>query len=154
MTMTTKSQLAHEQVREPQSVSSFYGANGPIDDVIDEVEAEVEIARDRSGRFVADHAMPFGDRMADQFDRAAHQVELLAKRTASSARSGARSTAQAVREHPAMTAAVLGGIATAAYAGVRIYKASKSEPAPAKQQSQVAPKRKVTAARPGSRQKH
>jgi ElaB/YqjD/DUF883 family membrane-anchored ribosome-binding protein len=154
MTITTKSQLAPEKGSEPHSVSAFYGANGPVGELMEHVEDEVHTLRDESGRFTAHRDTPFGDRVADTIDRAATSVQKAAKKTAASAQSGARSTAQAVREHPGMTAAILGGIATAAYAGVRIYKASKEDHGVA-DATIVAPKRRVaSASRTVSKRKH
>jgi ElaB/YqjD/DUF883 family membrane-anchored ribosome-binding protein len=122
---TTKSQLAQEEDQSPHTVSTFFGANGPAGELMEHFEDDVHTMRDKSGRFVSDHVAPLSDRVAHTIDRAAVSVQKVAQKTAATAQSSARTTAQAVREHPAMTAAVLGGLATAAYAGVRIYKASK-----------------------------
>jgi hypothetical protein len=122
MTITAKSQLDPEQGSALHPVSSFYNTGNPVGDVIADIDDEVRI-RGRDGRFVSDSDMPVIDRVAEGISRAAKSVQQSAKTSATRAQLGARSTAQAAREHPAMTAAVLGGIATAAIAGVRLYKA-------------------------------
>jgi hypothetical protein len=151
MTITAKSQLDPEQGAALNPVSSYYNMNGPIADVIADIDDEVRI-RGRDGRFVSDGDIPVIDRVAESISRAAKSVQQTAKTSATRAQQGARSTAQAAREHPAMTAAVLGGIATAAIAGVRLYKARQ---APAQNFVEPAtPKRRVTASKPASKRKH
>jgi ElaB/YqjD/DUF883 family membrane-anchored ribosome-binding protein len=152
MTITAKSQLGPEKGGELQPVSSFYSANGPIGDVIDDFDDDVHVVRDRNGRFAAGDESPVIERVADGISRAAKSVQKTAKVTAVRAQDGARTTAQAVRDHPAMTAAVLGGLATAAYAGVRIYKA-RQEPMEDSVE-RAAPKRKVSTSKPLSKRKH
>lgn len=151
--MTTKSPLAPEQGHDPHTVSAFYSTNGPVGELMEHVDDDVHTLRDKTGKFISGHDTPLSERVVESIDRAAVTVQKVAKQTAASAQSGARSTAQAVREHPAMTAAVLGGLATAAFAGVRMYKASKENSGPIA--TPTAPKRRVAvSAKPVSKRKH
>ncbi len=157
MTTINKSTHGPEQGHDIHAASSFYGGNKPINAIIDEVEDDVMKARDDHGRFAArvdsDRSSRTSSRVSDSVSRVAKSAQKTAKRTAERAQVGAKSTAQAVRDHPAMTAAVLGGIATAAYAGVRLYRARGATNGAAEGDS--APKRKApAAAHPTASKKH
>ncbi len=151
MATTIKSQ--HSDSGEHEPVSSFYGANRPTGELMERVDDDVQTFRDKSGRFTPNHETPLSERVAESIDRATVSLQKAAKKTAATAQSGARSTAQAVRDHPAMTAAVLGGLATAAYAGVRIFKASKDSNG--RIETSVTPKRRIAVAtKPAPKRKH
>lgn len=151
MTITSKSQLDPEKGGELHPVSSFYNTNSPVADVIADIDDEVRI-RGRDGRYVTDADLPVIDRVAEGISRAAKSVQQTAKTSATRAQQSARSTAQTVREHPAMTAAVLGGLATAAFAGVRMYKA-RQEPLSDTNLDRE-PARRKPAIKTSSRKKH
>jgi hypothetical protein len=151
MTITSKSQLDPEKGGELHPVSSFYNAGTPVADVIADIDDEVRI-RGRDGRYLAEHDMPVIDKVAEGISRAAKSVQQNAKTSATRAQQSARTTAQTVREHPAMTAAVLGGLATAALAGVRMYKA-RQEPIQGFVE-RATPQRKVGASKAVSKRKH
>jgi ElaB/YqjD/DUF883 family membrane-anchored ribosome-binding protein len=156
MTLPNKASLSQEKSHTLQSAQGFYDKNGPVNAIIEDVDDDVLSARDDHGRFAvrldSDRTERFTNRVTDGVSRVAKSAQKTAKRTATQVQNSAKTTAQAVREHPVMTAAVLGGLATAAYAGVRIYKARADANGSAGTRSPS--KQKNDAARPIANKKH
>jgi ElaB/YqjD/DUF883 family membrane-anchored ribosome-binding protein len=156
MTLPNKASLSQEKSHPLQPAHGFYDKNGPVNAIIGDVDDDVMSARDDHGRFVAhldsDRTERFTNRVTDGVSRVAKSAQKTAKRTATQVQNGAKTTAQAVREHPVMTVAVLGGLATAAYAGVRIYKARAD--ANGRAETRASSKQKTIVARPVANKKH
>jgi ElaB/YqjD/DUF883 family membrane-anchored ribosome-binding protein len=142
MTSTAKGQLGPELTHERQPIAAFYNAGDAPNDLTATIEDDVQVVRDTHGRFSASEEHRLRDRVAEGISRAAQTAQKSAKLTRARAQDGARSTVQAAREHPAMTAAVIGGLAaTAAYAGARLFKARQDRHEP--QTTPGAPLRKA-----------
>jgi ElaB/YqjD/DUF883 family membrane-anchored ribosome-binding protein len=155
MTTTNKSTHGAAQDQDINPPHAFYGGNGPVNAIIDDVEDDVMTSRDDHGRFAARadsrYTDRFANRVADGVSRVAKSAQKTARKSAERAQDGAKTTAQAVRDHPAMTVAVLGGLATAAYAGIRLFKARSASNGTAEPSSTQKRKTAATVRQPTSK---
>ncbi len=90
------------------------------------------------------------EKVSRSFNRAALSVQERTRQTVERAQRNARTTATTAREHPVMTAAVIGGIATAVYAGTRLFQARRNgdeQPLVAGKSDVTTPKRAAPAKR-------
>jgi ElaB/YqjD/DUF883 family membrane-anchored ribosome-binding protein len=81
------------------------------------------------GHYDQDAHDPFVERVGEVYDKAAERVSQFAQRTSERAQSGAQATAEAVKAHPVMTVAVIGGLATAAIAGASLFRSQRRDAA-------------------------
>ncbi len=120
--------------------------NGPSLSYQTEIDAEAEQLHSKSVKLLDDvehnlraqqfgtvghydHDTPdaFAERVGEVYDKTAERVTQFAHRTTERAQSGAHATAEAVKAHPIMTAAVIGGLATAALAGASMFRSQRRD---------------------------
>jgi ElaB/YqjD/DUF883 family membrane-anchored ribosome-binding protein len=96
--------------------------------LIDDVEQNLRAQQYSTvGHYAQDAADPFVERVGVVYDKAAERVSQFAQKTSERAQSGAQATAEAVKTHPVMTFAVIGGLATAAIAGASLFRSQRRD---------------------------
>jgi ElaB/YqjD/DUF883 family membrane-anchored ribosome-binding protein len=128
--------------------------------LIDDVENNLRAQQYGTvGHYDQDATDPFVERVGEVYDKAAERVSQFAQRTSERAQSGAQATAEAVKAHPVMTVAVIGGLATAAIAGASLFRsqrrdAAQREPIADRDDLITAKPRKTVAKASGKRKAH
>jgi ElaB/YqjD/DUF883 family membrane-anchored ribosome-binding protein len=132
MNMHTKSTIEGVKANAHEGLSRAYEFAGDVTDVAGNESTTIKARLEKTAAAASGRTAELADQVTEAATAASKVVKRKASETAAKAREGAHATAEAVREHPGATAAILGGIATAAVAAVAGVKYYQSRTATAK----------------------